>query len=270
LIRVIVSGICGRMGTLVARSVANGQGIELVGGVEMPDHENVGRRLCEVWAEGTLQMRVAAGLDAFAPSDFDVIADFSTPAQSVNCAELASSTGKGLVVGTTGLTTFHMALVQEAAKKSPIVVAPNTSVAMNVLFGLVKRATASLGTDFDIEIVETHHRAKLDAPSGTADRLLRIISEERDLDPSKAARHGRAGPSSKRSAGEIGVHSVRGGAVAGRHRVSFMSDFEELQLSHEALSREAFARGAVRAIEFVHGKPPGLYDMLDVLGLQER
>lgn len=267
MIRAVVSGICGRMGTLVARSIVASPGVLLVGGVEMPEHENVGRRLCEVWGDGGSEIVVAPGLDEFEPSDFDVIVDFSTPAQAVNCAELSGSTGKGLVIGTTGLSDFQTALVQEAAGTCPVVIAPNMSIAMNVLFGLVRRGAAALGLEYDVEIVETHHRAKRDAPSGTAEKLLRLVSEERCVDPEDVARYGRHGLTDGRGAAEIGVHSLRGGAVVGRHDVSFMSDVEELRLSHEALSREAFARGAVRAVEFVDGRPPGLYDMLDVLGL---
>lgn len=267
MLRVIVSGICGRVGTLVARSIVSEKDMTLRGGVEMPGHGDVGRRLCEVWGEGNSEIRVQPGLGAFRPDDFDVIVDFSVPAQAISCAELASSSGRGLVIGTTGLSDFQMAVVQEASGNCPVVVAPNMSVGMNVLFGLVRMATEALGEGYDIEITETHHRNKRDAPSGTADKLVRIVAGERGVDPSEAARHGRTGMSHGRSPEEIGVHSLRGGAVVGRHEVSFLSEFEELTLRHEAHSREVFALGAVRAIRFVHGRPPGLYDMLDVLGL---
>lgn len=270
MLRVVVSGICGRMGTLVARSVVADDDMELVGGVEMPGHGDVGRRLCEVWGESGSEIRVEPGLDAFGAGDFDVLVDFSVPAQAVNCAELASSTGRGLVIGTTGLTDFQKAVIQEASVKCPVVVAPNMSIGMNVLFGLVKLATASLGSGYDVEIVETHHRDKRDAPSGTAEKLVRLVGDARGVEGSTAATHGRSGISENRRPGEIGVHSLRGGAVIGRHEVTFMSELEELRLYHEAFSREAFAQGAVRAVRFVRERPPGLYDMLDVLGLSER
>jgi len=257
------------MGTLVGRSILEQRDMELAGGVEIPDHESVGRRLCEVWGQGSAEMRVAPGLDDFDSPDFDVIVDFSAPAQAVRCAETASSLGKGLVIGTTGLTDFQMAVVQKASASCPVVVAPNTSVAMNVLLGLVHRAASVLGDGYDVEIVETHHRNKKDAPSGTAEKILRIVSEERRVDPASAARHGRRGESTGRELGEIGVHSLRAGAVVGRHDVSFVSDMEELKLSHEAFTRDTFAAGAVRAVRFVDGREPGLYDMLDVLELRE-
>ncbi|MBD3347682.1 MAG: 4-hydroxy-tetrahydrodipicolinate reductase [Candidatus Eisenbacteria bacterium] len=265
--RVVLSGICGRMGTLVARSIAEDEGLLLAGGVEMPGHEQIGRPICDVWEESGSRLPVAADLGDYAPDDYDVIVDFSTPAQAVSCAEIASRFKKGLVIGTTGLTQLQMALIQEAAASCPVVVAPNTSVAMNLLFGLVRRAAAVLGPAYDVEIVETHHRHKKDAPSGTAKKLLRLVSSERKVDPARAARYGRKGMSEGREADEIGIHSLRSGAVVGRHHVSFMSDVEELKLSHEALSREAFARGALRAVRFVEGRAAGLYDMLDVLGL---
>jgi len=257
------------MGTLVARSVVAEDGFRLTGGVEQAGHDQVGRRVCEAWGDDTTDVRVAPGLDDFCESDFDVIVDFSTPAQTVRCAEVASRFGKGLVVGTTGLTDLQTAIVREAAQASPVVVAPNTSVAMNLMFGLVARAASVLGSGHDVEIVEAHHRNKKDAPSGTAHQLVRIVAEARGAGPEQTTSYGRSGLSSGRADGEIGVHSLRAGAIVGRHEVSFTSEVEEFKLIHEAHSREAFARGALRAIRYVHGREPGLYDMLDVLGLAE-
>lgn len=269
MVRVIVSGICGRMGSMVAKNVVAAEDLALAGGVEVETHENIGRPLCDVWGRSDVQVRVRKGLDEFGAGDFDVIVDFSVPAQAVVCAEKASATGAGLVVGTTGLTDFQMAVVQEAAARCPIVVAPNTSLGVNVLFALAGRVREALGDGFDVEIVEVHHRGKKDAPSGTAAKLVEIVSGARGLEPREVARLGRAGGDLERTAEEIGVHSLRGGAVVGRHDVHFISDLEEVTLSHQALSREAFARGAVRAARFLHGRPPGLYDMIDVLGLSE-
>jgi 4-hydroxy-tetrahydrodipicolinate reductase len=267
--RVIVSGICGRMGSMVANNVVDSDDMILVGGVEVETHESVGRPLCDVWGRPGVEVRVRKGLDEFDPGDFDVLIDFSVPAQAVVCAEKASATGAGLVLGTTGLTDFQMAVVQKAAERCPLVVAPNTSLGVNVLFALAARVREALGAGFDIEIVEAHHRGKRDAPSGTAAKLVEVLSGARGLKPGDVARLGRAGGELTRSDEEIGVHSLRGGAIVGRHDVHFISDLEELTLSHQALSREAFARGAVRAARFVAGKPPGLYDMIDVLGLRE-
>lgn len=268
MIRVVVSGICGRMGSMVAKNVVASDDLALAGGVEIETHQSVGRSLCDVWGQPGVEIRVRKGLDEFGADDFDALVDFSVPAQAVVCAEKASVSGAGLVLGTTGLTDFQMALVQKAAEACPVVVAPNTSLGVNVLFALAGRVRQALGDGFDVEIVEAHHRLKRDAPSGTAARLVEIVSESRGLDPKRVARLGRVGGDLARSDEEIGVHSLRGGAIVGRHSLHFISDLEELTLSHQALSREAFARGAVRAVRFVHGQPPGLYDMIDVLGLK--
>jgi 4-hydroxy-tetrahydrodipicolinate reductase len=269
-IRVVVSGICGRMGSMVARNVLGEDDMTLAGGVEVETHESIGRTLCDVWGEPASEIRVRRGLDEFGPRDLDVIVDFSVPAQAVVCAEKASATGAGLVLGTTGLTDFQMAVVRKAAERCPVVVAPNTSLGVSVLFALAGQAREALGPGFDVEIVETHHRGKRDAPSGTASRLVEILSEPGGTPAGRVVRFGRAGTDLSREADEIGVHSLRGGAVVGRHSVHFMSDVEELTLSHEAFSREAFARGAIRAVRFVHGRSPGVYDMIDVLGLGKR
>jgi 4-hydroxy-tetrahydrodipicolinate reductase len=257
------------MGSMVAKNVVASDDLVLAGGVEVETHESVGRPLCDVWGVPGLELRVRKGLDEFGGGDFDVLVDFSVPAQAVVCAEKASATGAGLVLGTTGLSGFEMALVQKAADTCPIVVAANTSLGVNVLFALAGRVREALGEGFDVEIVEAHHRGKRDAPSGTAAKLVEIVSGSRGLEPKQVARLGRAGGDLARSNEEIGVHSLRGGAIVGRHDIHFISDLEEVTLSHQALSREAFARGAVRAVRFVHGRPPGLYDMIDVLGLRE-
>ena len=265
--RVIVSGICGRMGSMVAKEVASSDGLVLVGGVEIERHEGIGRRLCDVWGGGDIELRVRKGLDEFDEGHFDVLVDFSVPAQAVVCAEKASASGAGLVLGTTGLSDFQLALIQEASRNCPVVVAPNTSLGVNVIFALAARVAEALGGGFDVEIVEAHHRMKRDAPSGTAVRLAEIVAQARGLSAASVIRAGRSGGGSARSDGEIGVHSLRAGSITGRHSLCFVSDLEEVTLSHAAFSREAFARGAVRAIRFVHGRPAGLYDMIDVLGL---
>jgi len=264
--RVIVSGICGRMGTMVARTIAASDDLSLVGGVETPGHEDVGRRLCEIWGEGDVEVRVQGGLDGFRDGDFDVIIDFSTPEQAARCAARAGAAGKGLVVGTTALSGDQLAALRRASESCPVVLAPNTSVGVNVLFGLAARVAEALGDDFDVEIVEEHHRAKRDAPSGTAVRLTDVIARARGLDPAAALRTGRSGLGTERKSGEIGVHSIRAGAIVGRHSVRFVSNLESVTIEHEAFSREAFARGAIAAARFVHDGEPGLYDLMDVLG----
>ncbi len=267
MIRVVVSGICGRMGGMVARTVEETDDLKLVGGLEMPGHPGVGRRLCDHWGEGAVELVVSERLGDLTHGSYDVIVDFSTPPQAVACAERASRDAAGLVIGTTGLSELELATVQEASKRSAVVVAPNTSLGVNLLFGLVRQAAERLDEDFDIEIVEEHHRGKRDAPSGTALRLLEVVADSRSVRSAEVARLGRAGPDETRARGEIGVHSIRAGSIVGRHSVRLTSDAEEIVLAHEAFDRSAFARGAAHAIRFVHGRAPGLYDMQDVLGL---
>jgi 4-hydroxy-tetrahydrodipicolinate reductase len=265
----ILSGACGRTGSLVARAIIASRDVELAGAVEAPGSPAVGHALCDVIQNCSSPVAVRPTLEDFDSECYDVIVDFSVPAQSVHCAETARLKHKGLVIGTTGLSEEQLRIVRTASSECAVVLASNMSVGANVLFALVRDAVAALGPDFDVEIVETHHRWKADAPSGTALTIADVVASERGLDAGGLIRSGRRGPS-LREAGEIGVHSVRGGAVAGRHTVHFLSDTETLVLEHAALSRQAFAEGAVRAALFAGSSPPGLYDMCDVLGLSAR
>ncbi len=269
MIRIIVSGICGRMGSMVAGLVASITDMSLAGGVEIAGHEDVGRTFDELARDAGGDVAVRGSLNAFEDASFDVLIDFSAPGQAVACAERASRAGKGIVIGTTGLSDTQMDTVRKAATRCAVVVAPNTTLGVNLLFALAGRLARALGDDFDVEIVEAHHRNKKDAPSGTAARLAEIVAAERGLDAAAAVRAGRAGLEAARGPGEIGVHSIRAGGIVGQHSLRFISPLESITLEHEAFSREAFARGALSAARFVVGKAPGLYDMIDVLGLSD-
>ena len=268
MVRTVVSGVCGRTGMLVARELATTEGVALVGGVEAGGHESVGRRLSDVCGPGCADGLVVGSLSELDPDGLDVLVDFSIPAQSVRCAGFAASSGVGLVVATTGLTDEQSAAVRAASSSVAVVLASNTSVGANVLFDLIGRAGAALGDDFDIEIVEAHHRDKKDSPSGTAIAATNVLAAARGKDSDSSVVTGRSGLSSGRKRGEIGVHSVRGGAIAGRHTIQFLSELETVSVEHVALSRRAFAVGAVRAAIFAAESGPGLYDMRDVLGLK--
>jgi 4-hydroxy-tetrahydrodipicolinate reductase len=175
---------------------------------------------------------------------------------------------KTLVIGTTGHTDTQSACIRHAAGQIPIVFAPNYSIGVNTLFWLTRRATEILGTAFDLEVVEMHHRMKKDAPSGTAKRLAEILAEVRQLQYNEDVRHGRHGIVGERTNKEIGMHAIRGGDVVGDHTVIFAANGERVELTHKASSRETFARGALRAAQWASGRTPGLYDMQDVLGLK--
>ena len=205
---------------------------------------------------------------AAALSACDAVIDFTHADSTVAVAEACAAAGKILVIGTTGHCDTDRACISELSKKIPIVFAPNFSVGVNTLFWLVRKATEILGPDFDLEVVEMHHRLKKDSPSGTARRLAEILAEVRELDYDKNVMHGREGMVGERQKTEIGMHAVRGGDVVGDHTVIYANVGERVELTHKASSRDTFAKGALRAARWAQGQKPGLYDMQDVLGLK--
>jgi len=215
----------------------------------------------------TVGAQVDVGIDPTSAIDTcDVIIDFSSPKATQGLLELAKVKGKAIVIGTTGHTAEEKKILLPIASQVPCVWAGNFSVGVNLLFALTRQASRILGSDYDAEVIEMHHRFKKDSPSGTAARLLEIILEERKLN-TDALRHGREGITGERTNTEVGVHSLRGGDVVGDHTVLFAALGERFELTHKASDRAIFARGAVRAAQWVSGRKPGVYDMQDVLGL---
>jgi 4-hydroxy-tetrahydrodipicolinate reductase len=197
----------------------------------------------------------------------DVVIDVTAPAATIAVGRLCSENQTPLVVGTTGHTQEQIETLRLVSQKCPVLLAPNFSLGVNLLFWMAETAAAKLGQDFDVEIVESHHRLKKDAPSGTAKRLAELIAEARHLSYEKNARHGREGLVGQRPVDEIGIHAVRGGDIIGEHTVLFAGLGERFELTHKASSRETFARGAIQAARWIAGRSPGLYEMKDVLGL---
>jgi 4-hydroxy-tetrahydrodipicolinate reductase len=257
LTRVAVVGAAGRMGREVCRAALEDISFELVGGVVRPGAPELGADHGELCGWG--KSGVAATEDP--PDDAEALIEFSTPEATTQ--HLAY--GRPAVIGTTGLSDEQLARVEEAAKNTPIVLAPNMSVGVTLVREVVRDLSEKLGSGYDIEVVEAHHRNKVDAPSGTALLLARAAAEGRDKDLDEVAVYGREGRA-PRGEGEIGIHALRGGAVVGEHRIIFYSDGEEVEVTHRALSRRTFAAGALRAAKFVAGAQPGLYSMRDVLG----
>ena len=219
-----------------------------------------------------MQLPVAAAIDVgdnltAALANADVVIDFSSHAATHSMLEAAVAANKPVVLGTTGHSAEEKSRLRALAAKVPCVWAGNFSVGVNLLFALTRRAASILGSDYDTEVIEMHHRFKKDAPSGTAARLLEIILEERKL-KAEALRHGRSGITGERAPTEVGVHALRGGDVVGDHTVLFAALGERVELSHKASDRGIFARGAWRAAQWVVSRPPGVYDMQDVLGLK--
>jgi 4-hydroxy-tetrahydrodipicolinate reductase len=216
---------------------------------------------------GTLAIKVAA--DAASVFDAsDVVLDFTVAAASTAHANLAADRGRALVFGTTGLDEGQAEAVRAAAKRAPVVWAANFSLGVNLLASLVEQAARVLGEEFDIEVLEMHHRHKVDAPSGTALALGQAAARGRTIDLSAKSQRVRDGHTGPRRAGDIGFATLRGGDVAGEHTVMFAGASERIELTHRAGSRQIFVRGAIRAARWVAAKPPGLYDMTDVLGLK--
>ncbi|CAN5227040.1 4-hydroxy-tetrahydrodipicolinate reductase [soil metagenome] len=224
-------------------------------------------------AEADSEVEIAAAIDAGDSLDdaiprCDAVIDFSGRGCTRELLAACTRSQKPLVMGTTGHDPDELQAIRHAAQSLPIVHAPNFSVGVNTLFYLTRRASEILGPSFDLEVVEMHHRHKVDAPSGTARRLAEILADTAGLDYAKDARHGRHGDVGARSDREIGVHSLRGGDVVGDHSVIFAADGERVELSHKASSRQTFANGAIRAAKWIKGQDPGLFDMQDVLGLK--
>jgi len=216
---------------------------------------------------------VAAQIDAGDPlapalAACEAVIDFSHHSFTGELAAACVTAAKPLIIGTTGHTADELTAIRDAATRLPIVFAPNYSVGVNTLFWLTRRAAEILGPDFDLEVVEMHHHAKIDAPSGTAKRLGEILCEVAGLRYEADVRHGRQGIVGARTNREIGMHAIRGGDVVGDHTVMFAAPGERVELTHKASSRHTFAQGAVRAAKWLVGRPAGVYDMQDVLGLR--
>jgi 4-hydroxy-tetrahydrodipicolinate reductase len=242
--RFIIAGAKGRMGQALLRCAQTVPGLTVAGQFD------VGQDPLE-W--------IAGG---------DVLIDFTFHESTVPLAKICAEHGKAMVLGTTGHSEAEKEELRRISAQIPIVWSSNFSTGVNVLFWLTRKAAETLGPEFDVEIVEMHHRMKKDAPSGTARTLAQIVAEARGQSLESVMRHGREGLTGARGGAEIGMHSLRGGDVAGDHTVVFAAMGERLELSHKASSREIFAGGALRAAQWVAGKKPGIYDMQDVLGLR--
>jgi 4-hydroxy-tetrahydrodipicolinate reductase len=261
-----IVGCAGRMGRMLMEAVLAAEGCTLVGGTERPGADAVGRDVGELLGRGTLGVQVLSDPGhLFAISD--AVIDFTVPAATASHAMLAADSKTVLVVGTTGLTDDDEAALRQAADRTPIVYAPNYSVGVNLLMALTEQVAAVLGDDYDIEIVEMHHRRKVDAPSGAALGLGRSAAKGRGVALEDVWCKARDGHPGARRQGEIGFATLRGGDVVGDHTVMFAALEERVELTHKASTRAVFAKGAVRAARWAHGQPAGLYTMRDVLGL---
>lgn len=265
-LKIGVVGGSGRMGQMVVAQVTETEGCAIAAGCEYPGQEFVGRDIGETAGVGPLS--VAIGDDAATMiAGVDVVVDFTIPEATTDHARLAAQAGAAMVIGTTGLDKAQAEVIEAAARHVPIVWAPNMSVGVTVLLALSEQVAGLLGPDdYDIEIVEMHHRHKIDAPSGTALGLGRAVAAGRGVDLDSVYKAARDGHTGARPRGEIGFAVLRGGDVVGEHSVVFAGEGERITLGHIAGSRKVFAAGAVRAALWTRGRPAGLYSMKHVLG----
>lgn len=262
----VVTGASGRMGQTLVRLIAGDDRARLVGAVERTGHPWLGRDIGEAMGGAPLGVVVTDDpLEAFAKAQG--VIDFTAPAATVEFAGLAAQARAVHVIGTTGLEEEHLRRIALAALHAPVIRAGNMSLGVNLLVALTRKVAAALGEDWDIEIVEAHHRMKVDAPSGTALMLGEAAAEGRGVSLAEVADRGRDGITGARTRGHIGFASLRGGDVVGEHDVLFAGEGERVVLRHVATDRAIFARGAIRAALWGQDKPPGEYSMMDVLGL---
>jgi 4-hydroxy-tetrahydrodipicolinate reductase len=264
--KIAVMGVAGRMGQQLVRAIHETEGCTIAGATERPDSPVIGTDVGTLAGIGPIGVAVSDDpLEVIANSEG--ILDFTVPKATVEFAGLAANARIVHVIGTTGLTAADESHIAAAARHAPIIKAGNMSLGVNLLAAITRRVAEALDADFDIEIVEMHHRDKVDAPSGTALMLAEAAAEGRGVDLKKHSVRGRDGMTGPRKRGDIGMASLRGGSVVGEHRVILAGPGERIELTHLAGDRGIFARGAVKAVLWGRGKAPGLYSMSDVLGL---
>ena len=265
--RIAIIGATGRMGKALIEAVTTSQKATLGAAIGRPDTTLLGADAGEIAGIGKLGIPLVGDL-AEVMDQFDVLIDFTTPQTTLTNVELCAAHGKGVVIGTTGFSASEKQTLLASQDAIPLCIAANFSTGVNLCLKLLQTATQVLGADADIEIVEAHHRHKVDSPSGTALRMGEVIAETLNRDLDKVAIYGREGQIGPRDRDSIGFATVRGGDVVGDHTVMFLADGERVEITHKASSRMSFARGAVRAATWLQSQPKGLFDMQDVLGLK--
>jgi len=258
-LRIVVAGAGGKMGQTLIEGVRADKSLVLTAALDMPGRPAVGTTIGGVKVGSDSAKAIAAG---------DVLIDFTRPEGTIEHLDICARLGKSVVIGTTGFPEPLKKAILQAGRKIPIAMSPNFAVGVNALFKLAETAARILGDDFDVEIVEAHHRNKVDAPSGTALKLGEVISSVLKQKLSSVAVHGREGDTGVRPPKQIGFHAIRGGDIVGEHTVIFAGAGERVELTIRSQSRMTYALGALRAAKFLRGKKPGLYDMNDVLGLK--
>lgn len=265
-ISVAINGVMGRMGVQILRLLYKDHAFHMIGGIEKTGHPSIGLDL------GTIAIGKKTGTAVVDNPEritdkIHCIIDFSIPASTLSILEYAKQNDVCMVIGTTGFSETELDTINQAARRIAIVLAPNMSVLVNLTFKLVELTAKVLGDSYDAEIVEAHHKNKIDAPSGTAIKLAELIAQAYNKPLRDIARYERHGSIGVRPKGEIGIQTVRGGDIVGEHTVMFIGTGEKLEITHRATSRENFAQGALLAAKWLYNKQPGIYSMINVLGL---
>ncbi len=267
MVRIAVAGAVGRMGSRIVALSREYDLIRLTGAFEKKGHKDIGKDIGILTGIGETCITLRDSIEE-AADQADVVIDFTHTSSTLEHLKTASARKKAMVIGTTGFTKDQIGEIEDLTKKIPCVMASNMSLGVNLLLKVLRDVARALGDDYDIEIIEAHHRMKKDAPSGTAMKMAQVIADavQRNLD--EVAVYARKGMIGERPRKEIGIQTVRAGDIVGEHTVLFGGLGERIEISHKASSRDTFARGALKAALWVHDKPSGLYDMQDVLGLR--
>ncbi len=265
--KIIVMGAAGRMGSRITALSKEYADMEIVGAVERKGHDSIGKDIGSILGIGDLGVRLSDSLGAVIDKG-DVVIDFTNKEAVAGNVGIAVQHKKAMVIGTTGLSQAEIESIKEKASSIPLVLAPNMSVGVNLLLRVLKDIAIVLGNDYDVEIVEAHHRLKKDAPSGTALKMAQVIAEALKRDLNEVGVYARQGMIGERTRNEIGIQTLRAGDIVGEHTVYFGGLGERIEITHRASSRDTFARGALRAAGWIVNKEAGFYDMQDVLGLK--
>ncbi len=267
MVKITVAGAAGKMGSRITALSKEYPELKLAGAFEKKGHPSIGKDIGAIAGIGDIGLKLSGSLEEII-NNSDVIIDFTSPESTKENLKLASQKGKAMVIGTTGLSKEDMKEIEPLTKKIPCVIASNMSTGVNLLLKVLKDIAKVLGDEYDIEIVESHHRLKKDAPSGTALKMAQVIADAVNRNLDEVAVYARKGMIGQRTKKEIGIQTVRAGDIVGEHTVLFGGLGERIEITHKASSRDTFARGALRAAVWISGKPAGLYDMQDVLGLK--
>lgn len=262
--RVVVLGAAGRMGRVLTATLLQDPEIEVVGAIDRPDAPEVGQDAGQVSGFGEAGVKLGASLEAVIDRA-DLTVEFSVPEATLEHLELARARGKAAVVGTTGFSPAQLERIKGMAREVPVFVSPNMSLGVNLLLKVLPIVARALGPGYDVEVIETHHHGKQDAPSGTALKLAEVVAQALGTTLEARAVYGRQGIQPRRP-GEIGMHAIRAGSVVGDHTVLFANEGEQIEISHRAYSRQTFALGAARAAKWIVQQKPGLYSMQDLIG----